>query len=264
MPSPFPGMDPFIESLNWKNFHTSLCVALRNQLVPQVVPEFIVELEERLVIETEDNGGSFYADLGVKREMAKSETDEAVAAPVAVAETKTVTYSRVEPSREVYLRIIERETTRLVTVIEVFSPWNKRPGGHEEYLAKRDALSQAGMNLVEIDLLRRGRRLPTVESLVGGDYFAFVSRAEERPKMTLYQWTIRDPMPTVTVPLDPFQRNVTLRLQEAFAKVYDEAGYDYSIDYARPLSPPARKSDAEWIEERLRDRSAKRGRESAK
>jgi hypothetical protein len=257
MPSPFPGMDPYIEGLNWKNFHTSVCVALRNQLVPQVAPEFIVELEERLVIETEDDSGSFYADLGVKREPTKSESDEEAVAPVAVAETKTVTYSRIEPAREVYLRIVERETTRLVTVIEVFSPWNKRPGGHEEYLAKRDALIQAGVNLVEIDLLRRGRRIPTVESLVGGDYFAFVSRAEERPKMTLYQWTIRDPMPTVTVPLDPFQRNVALRLQEAFAKVYDEAGYEHYMDYSRSLSPSIRKTDAEWVADRIRERLKK-------
>ena len=47
MPSPFPGMDPFIEGQRWASFHDRLVVAIGDALVPQVRPRYIVDAEER-------------------------------------------------------------------------------------------------------------------------------------------------------------------------------------------------------------------------
>ena len=46
MPSPFPGMDPFIESQVWKGFHTSFIAVLSEMLVAQVRPRYVVQIEE--------------------------------------------------------------------------------------------------------------------------------------------------------------------------------------------------------------------------
>ena len=54
----------------------------------------------------------------------------------------------------------------MVTVIELLSPWNKTPeAGLAEYLAKRTNVLYSTANLVELDLLRGGERLPTVDPL---------------------------------------------------------------------------------------------------
>lgn len=45
MPSPFPGMDPFIESQMWDDFHTEFITAARELLVQQVRPQYVVNIE---------------------------------------------------------------------------------------------------------------------------------------------------------------------------------------------------------------------------
>lgn len=34
--------------------------------------------------------------------------------------------------------------------------------------------------------------------------------------------------------------------------VYERAGYDYSLDYTRPLEPPLRPEDADWVTEKVK------------
>src|SRR5262245_50898409 len=64
MPSPFPGMDPFIESQAWQGFHTRYITALGDALVEQLRPHYIVEVETYVFVETEDLGrGSVGPDV---------------------------------------------------------------------------------------------------------------------------------------------------------------------------------------------------------
>ena len=46
MPSPFPGMDPFIESQCWRDFHTAFLAEVRSALMPQIRPRYVVVIEE--------------------------------------------------------------------------------------------------------------------------------------------------------------------------------------------------------------------------
>lgn len=56
MPSPFPGMDPYLEAPGlWPNVHNSLIVALRDGLAPQLRPRYHGALEERSVRLTSDD-----------------------------------------------------------------------------------------------------------------------------------------------------------------------------------------------------------------
>ena len=51
MPSPFPGMDPYLERRNvWPDVHSALIVATRDTLAPQVAPAYYVAIEERMYI----------------------------------------------------------------------------------------------------------------------------------------------------------------------------------------------------------------------
>jgi len=137
----------------------------------------------------------------------------------------------------------------------VLSPDNKRAGsdGHREYLSKREAVLQSTAHLIELDLLRGGRRLPTIEPLPPADYYAFVCRAQHRPRAEVYAWTLRHRLPTIPVPLAADDPDVMLDLQAVFDTVYERAGYDYSLDYHRPVEPPLSDADAAWVRELLEE-----------
>ncbi|MBX6316783.1 MAG: DUF4058 family protein, partial [Isosphaeraceae bacterium] len=136
----------------------------------------------------------------------------------------------------------------LVTVIEVLSPTNKTGSGREEYLEKRRELIDRPVNLVELDLLLGGRRLPMAEPLPPGDYYALVSRAERRPQAEVYAWTIRQPLPTIPIPLRPPDPDVPLDLAAIFATAYERGRYARSLDYGAPLTVPLAETDRLWAE----------------
>ena len=88
----------------------------------------------------------------------------------------------VDVERHAFLEIRDRGNRQLVTVLELLSPSNKRPGpDREQYLAKRQQLLASSVHLVELDLLRGGPRLP-MEHLPACDYCVMVSRYEDRPQ----------------------------------------------------------------------------------
>ena len=200
MSSPFPGMDPFIEGQKWEDFHASFITAIRDALVPAVRPKYIVDVERRIYLE------------------------------------------RIDPSeehRETFITIRRGTPARVVTVIELLSPTNKRKGteGRDQYLDKIHALLKTSVSLVELDLLRGGE-CPAVSDPPSGDYFAMVSKPKPRPLAEVYGWSLADPLPRILIPLSIEDPDVPLDLQAAFNLVYDRAGYDYAIDYKQPVVPP--------------------------
>jgi hypothetical protein len=154
--------------------------------------------------------------------------------------------------RETYLVIRERESLEVVNVIETLSPANKRTvsDGRQQYLEKRGEILSSRSNLVELDLLRGGMRLPVV-GLPATDYCALVSRARLRPKVSIYPWTIHQPLPPIQIPLKGDDADVSLDLQSAFTTVYERARYQLSLDYSASLEPPLSSEDAEWAKRLL-------------
>jgi len=137
----------------------------------------------------------------------------------------------------------------VVTVIETLSPSNKRRGGdgRREYLAKRDGVLSSHSHLVELDLLCGGERLPVIEPLPSADYFCIVSRAQERSRAALNAWSLRESLPTISIPLKCGDDDVLLPLQHVFETVHGRAGYDLSIDYLRSLEPSPSPEVTAWI-----------------
>jgi hypothetical protein len=142
----------------------------------------------------------------------------------------------------------------LVTAIEILSPVNKKPGqeAFDEYLAKRREILRSRVNLMEIDLLRAGRRPPFKTPLPDAPYYVYLSRFNRRPHVEIWPLDLQATIPIMPVPLEPEDKDVALDLGSAIASLYDVAGYDMRIDYSQPPpKPDLSPEDAAWVAVRL-------------
>lgn len=249
MPSPFPGMDPFLEGQEWEDFHTRFNTAIADAMSPRIEPAYVIRIERRVYVE---GPGEEYEHW--RRADATIVTTE-FAEPIASAGASATTLAPFEcmvpmpeQRRETYLIIRDRETMQVVTVIETLSPANKRTGdGRREYLQKREEVLSSQAHFVELDLLLGGERMPMRSPLPPGDFYAIISREYRRPRAAVYAWTLRDRLPEISIPLRKEHDDVMLDLQAAFDTVYARARYDLSLNYKAELYPPPQPAIAEWI-----------------
>ena len=236
MPSPFPGMDPFIERQKWRDFHACFIPNLSAALTVAVRPRYVVDIEANVYLTREDGDllRIFAPDLSVVQKSGWLETTDGTIA--VETEPDLLTLPTIDPTEEINLVIRSRENDDVVTVLELLSPTVKLDG-RTEYLNKRNAVLHSEANLVEIDLLRGGKRLPTIERLPKGDYYAFVTRAERRPTIEVYSWPLERRLPTIPIPLAEGDPDVSLDLQAVFDTTYDRSGYDYALNYTKPTEP---------------------------
>ncbi|HVS36043.1 MAG TPA: DUF4058 family protein [Gemmataceae bacterium] len=252
MPSPFPGMDPYLEGSLWTTVHAQLSSEIARQLAPRLRPRYLALMTERFVMDSADDVAvmrtSIYPDVGV----AEAEPGPPVGG-TAVA-TAPVRLATVMPTPVPHVSVEIRDTANreLVTAIEVLSPTNKRGEGRLEYLAKRQRLLLSTAHLVEIDLLHQGRRVPMQQALPPAPYYVLVGRAETRPLMDVWSIPLGAPLPVIGIPLLPGDPDVALDLQLALTTVYDVLGYDLAVNYAEPPEVPLPAAEAEWLDQRLR------------
>ena len=256
MPSPFPGMDPFIEGQKWANFHPSFLGAIRDVLNPMLLPRYVTDYEQSIWLVAEGDGGDgeltpYRPDLDVERTGFDAAAQPNGCGVVATLEPEVRTRPVPATSRVLHRRlaVLEARSREIVTVLELLSPWNKVNPGRRESLAKQSELLRAGVNLVELDLLRGGRRLPTVQPLPDGDYHVFVTEPEDgwTERVEVYSWGLRDALPTVPVPLGGDDPPVGLDLAAVFEAIHDRAGYGVLLDRTKPVLPPLSEGDAEWV-----------------
>jgi hypothetical protein len=249
--SPFPGIDPYIESQAWEDFHQGFIGELAAALVPQVRPRYVVRKELRIYVD-HDNG----SDRHIRGDLAIVDAQQDALPTPQHSESSVRTITPVivslpvpEEHREAFLTIRERESMQVVAVVELLSPSNKRTGedGRREYLRKREEILLSDVHLVELDLLRGGQRLPTIELLPKGDYFAFVCRASRRYKAEVFAWDLRNPLPEIPIPLSADDPDVSIDLQAVFSSTFDRAGYDYSLDYGLDLAPELDDDETGWV-----------------
>jgi uncharacterized protein DUF4058 len=218
MPSPFPGMDPYLEGPRFfADFHDSLIFCMKAHLQPMLPPNYFAQSRDRVWVEA----------------------------------------SAPEQEREIFLDIFtlggpDRE---LVTSIEILSPTNKTPGkdGRDIYRAKQREMLAAEAHLIEIDLLRSGQHTTAIpreliEQRFGVfDYQVCLHRWDDSRRFRVYPIRLRDKLPIITVPLKTADGYVELDLQAAFTRCYDESGYARAIAYGRdPVTPPLTDEQAAW------------------
>ena len=140
---------------------------------------------------------------------------------------------------------------RLVTIVEILSPVNKRGAGAQEYLDRRIELMQTATHLLEIDLLTVGYRIALEGDLPPAPYYIYLSRMERRPRTEIWAIRLQDPLPRVPVPLLRPDPDVVLDMQAAVDACFALVGYERLLDYRS--DPPAALSaaDGTWVRERL-------------
>lgn len=249
MPSPFPGMNPYLEQEDaWQDFHQRCITEAANVLGTQVRPGYIVKIEEHLYLRelaAEDRVFLGRGDVMVAQTSPTTATGRGAAL---VAPVYAQLPASVDVERHSFVEVRGRQDRQLVTVLELLSPANKKPGpDRDQYIAKRRELFASAAHFIEIDLLRGGPRLP-MEDLPDCDYYALVSRAEERPRVGVWPVRLRDPLPVVPVPLRSPDPDARLDLQRILHKVYDAAGYEDYI-YTGSPRPPLHPNDAGWARE---------------
>jgi hypothetical protein len=258
MPSPFPGMDPYIEGQLWEDFHVAFYTEVRSALVPQLQPRYVAVIERRVYLEHTPDPETLVIipDVTVAKERYSLARPESAGVAV-LTEPVRVPLRMPERIREAYLEICLRATHEVVTVIEVLSPGNKRVGsdGQREYLAKREAVLLSSVHLVELDLLRGGERVPMAAPTPPADYYALVSREQRRPTADVWPIQLRSPLPGIPIPLAGSDPDVALDLQAVFDRAYDRSGYQYSLSYRHGTVPPLRDEDAAWAAEILASRA---------
>jgi hypothetical protein len=246
MPSPFPGMNPYLErDVSWHDFHERFVILGAGIIGAQVRPHFIVKIDEHVYIHEPGDASRRLlgrADLG----LAPTRWPTAPAPGVGLLEAPArIRLPEVDVAREAYVEIRDRHSQELVAVLELLSPSNKRAGpDREQYLAKRGRILASPAHLVEIDLLRGGEPMPPQER-PDCIYSVLVSRAEERPLAGFWPIGLRERLPAIPIPLRPPHAEATLDLQELLHRVHDEAGYEYYIYEGEP-QPPLASEDAAW------------------
>jgi hypothetical protein len=222
MPSPFPGMDPFLEDEKiWPAFHHQLVTCLYQILLPGLVDRYRARLGQRQ-----------YA------------TEQALFTSVV----------REEHSEE-YIEVRRRNDGRMITLVEVVSPINKTTTtGRKAYLEKRQEFKTAGASLVEIDLVLQGQ--PTLEysrdGLPDWDYAVTVTRATQPDRHEIYTATLQKRLPRFRMPLAADDRDTVLDLQAAFARCFDQGNFAGKIDYRRDTPAALAEDDRRWVQEHLK------------
>lgn len=227
MPSPFPGMDPYLEKNPlFHELHTQLLAEAQGLLQPQLLPRYIAWLESHL-----SEGSVWGMEAGM------------------------ISLERKQRWIVIYVNTKPRLA---VASIELLSPSNKEPGSavRERYLEKRSSALHGGLHWIEIDLLRGGQQPPIPIALPRAfDYLAYVAQAIPTGwNHLVYGWMLRDALPRLPIPLLGDDQ-VELDLASCFRSAYDRIAAGVKADYEmEPPPPPLRRSDRAWVKKVLRDK----------
>jgi hypothetical protein len=263
MPSPFPGMNPYLEHPSlWSGIHHRLITAIANDLAPQIRPKYIVAVEERVYqISGEESLLVGVPDVSVQRiQKATNTIDFSVAVVAATAQPIEATIPLPEILTEGYLEIRSIETGEVVVTIEILSPKNKLSAvGRLQYETKRQSVFSSSTHLVEIDLLRQGKPMPILSPKVESNYRILVSRSNTRPKAEFYAFNLPDRIPQFPLPLRSEDTEPVVDLQRLVHEIYDQGGYDLRLDYSRLPSPNLSETDAAWVDRVLQEQGLRLG-----
>jgi len=261
MPSPFPGMDPYLEEPGlWPDVHHGLISQIQAQLNQRLRPKYHIRVEERVYVSDENDPGRevIIPDLRIAGDVRDDRHDwtakEIAGGYAAVAEPVVLTTLIDDEIHEAFLEVIDHQERMVVTVIEILSPTNKVSGsrGRASYLEKRQEVMTSPTHLVEIDLLRSGAAIHTRELLPPADYYVHVSRQSQRPKGVVWPILLTQRLPVISIPLRPDDEDAVLDLQDVLNSVYERAAYDLAVDYRREPVPPLNELQRRWARTVLR------------
>lgn len=261
MPSPFPGMDPYLEKRSlWPDFHQRLITYISEQLQPQIRPQYNARIEERIHLIQPPH--DYYPDVSIIRRPLKERPSSADAA---TADEPHLIKALESEFREPYIEIVYLPTGDVVTTIELLSPINKRGEGRERYLQKQQQILQTETSLVEIDLLRAGQHTVAVpergvKEVAGWRYIVSVKRGGRHGEYEVYFVPLDSRLPRCRIPLRPPDDDAVMDLPAVFTRTYEVSGYEDFIDYRQPPPPPPlADEESAWLDALLREKELRVG-----
>jgi len=246
-------MDPYLEGDLWPDVHHQLNSVIVELLAPQIAPRYVARVEIYTIEDHRPEPGLqiFYPDVAVlyKRELEEpSAVYENSLAEISEPDFELpATYTRKIP----FIEIRDRASNQVITAIEVLSPANKRRPGSEVYEKKRQKLHKAGVHLLEIDLLRRGKRAIALPKVPKPHYVFSLWRAGSE---SISVWTnqVQENLPILPVPLAQDDPDARLLVKLALDKIYERSLYNLSINYQqKPPAPRFSVSDLAWMQDIL-------------
>ena len=261
MASPFPGMDPYLEGEMWQEFHERFANQISVQLMPLLKPKYVALLAKRYTLNRPALG-----IIEPRTERVVYPDVHVVQPPThfggaAVAEATTVGFTEptavvpsifLEEVPQLSIEIRDVAQRRLVTLIEILSPANKRGEGALEYGQRREEIMQTATHLLEIDLLSKGSRIQLAAEQPKAPYFVYLSRSNRRPYTVIWAVSVRIPLPTVPVPLLVPDPDVALDLQAALNACFDLVGYEMLLDYQADPPSGLEDDDQAWVAETVK------------
>ncbi len=254
--SPFPGMDPYLEDpRGWAGAHDALIAIVREMLNGSIGPGFIADGGTSVYILSPEERRWMYTDVFV------IETPTLASAPIGrgtIATPLRINVAAPETISQSTILIRDRASREVITVIEILSPVNKGPEGgarpwasaRAEFLRMRQEVMQSTTHWLELDLLRAGERPAEARGISA--YYALLKRGGGS-ELELWPCALREPLPTIAVPLAFGHEDVPLDLQGALDTLFARYRYAELLDYrATPPAPAFTSDDARWVAERVR------------
>lgn len=260
MPSPFPGMDPYLESRTiWPDLHQSLITYSRDALQPAIRPRYHAHIGERVYVIHPPR--VIYPDVALTEQPAARVPAGPPGVAVMEPDPPVVISLPPEEVREVFIEILDlTQGGRVVAVIAILSPANKTPGeGRELYLRKQEDVLSSDTHLIEIDLLRQGEHTVAIPPYYlipyqPWHYLISINRATHRERFEVYLLTLRQRLPRIAIPLLEPDSDAVLDLQAVFERCYENGAYADLIDYGDEPDVPLAPDDAAWADDLLRQK----------
>ncbi len=221
MPSPFPGMDPYLEDEKlWPGFQHQLVHSLYQILLPGLMDRYRARVAQRHYV----NEQALFTSV-VREE-----------------------------HQEQFIEIRQRSDGKLVTLVDVVSPANKSTsGGREAYLEKRREGRNCTSNLVEIDLVLQGQPMLDYsrDGLPDWDYAVTVTRSSQPERYEIYTATLEKRLPRFRLPLAADDRDTVVDLQAAFARAFDQGNFAEQVDYQKDPVTRLSEHNRRWLGDKL-------------
>ena len=265
--NPLPGMNPWLEEY-WGDVHSMITSYARDSLQPTLPDSLVARVEEYVTVSAEDADGPFTRNVSPDVRISRTSSSTSDVGDPENATTATLDPPMTEPvlvrrsGEPLTLRRIRILDTaaggRVVTAIEFLSPANKcSDKGRAQYLRKQKEFLEGGVNLVEIDLIRRGHWMLAVAQTnvarqLRHPYRICVTRAVDEDDAEMYDASFHFPLPAIGVPLREQDDDARLDLQRLVDDAYRNGRYGTTIDYtAPPAPPPLADIETRWIDEHL-------------
>ncbi len=268
MTSLFPGMNPYLENPDlWSEVHHRLITAIADEITSHLSQQYRVAIEKRTYrMNTEDSiliGIPDLAILSTKIDDKKSDLASRQTGIMTLPETRnksvTVTLPFPLEIKEGYLEIREIATGKVVTIIEILSPTNKlTKEGRKAYLKKREQILGSDTNLVEIDLIRAGEKMPMISKIGETDYRLLIVRSHRLPSAQLFAFSVRETIPDITIPLQPNEEEIELNLQDLLLEISERARFDLTLNYDLDPVPNLLIQDREWLDILLKEKGKRK------